>query len=54
MLRVLPNRAIVELTGLTADDEDGTWHELAEEGGGWVLGTYLLFPPEEGADSESA
>ena len=46
VLRVLSNRAIVELTGLTADDSDGTWYELAEDGGGWVLGTYLLFPEE--------
>lgn len=53
VLRVLPDRTIVALSGQTQDDQSGTWHELAEEGGGWVLGTYLLFPTEEGADSES-
>jgi hypothetical protein len=44
VLRVLSDQAVVELTGLSEDDEDGTWYELAEDGGGWVLGTYLLFP----------
>lgn len=53
VLRVLPDRAVVALTGLSQDDSAGTWHELAEEGGGWVLGTYLLFPPEAAADSET-
>ena len=48
VLRVLPDRTIVALTGTSQDDSAGTWYELAEEGGGWVLGTYLLFPPEEG------
>lgn len=45
---------MVALSGISQDDSAGTWYELAEEGGGWVLGTYLLFPPEAGADSESA
>ena len=45
---------MVALSGISQDDPAGTWYELAEEGGGWVLGTYLLFPPEAGADSESA
>lgn len=53
VLRVLPDRTIVALSGQTQDDQSGTWHELAEEDGGWVLGTYLLFPTEEGANSES-
>lgn len=51
-LRVLPDRTVVALTGQSQDDSAGTWYELAEEGGGWVLGTYLLFPPEAAADSE--
>lgn len=49
VLRVLSDRVVVELTGLTAEDSDGTWYELAEEGGGWVLGTYLQFAPDEEA-----
>ncbi len=54
VLRVLPDRTIVALSGISEDDSAGTWYELAEEGGGWVLGTYLLFPPEDGTDSAGA
>ena len=53
VLRVLPDRAIVELTGLSRDDDSGTWHELAEEGAGWVLGTYLVFPEAQAPEADA-
>ena len=49
---MLPDRTVVALTGQSQDDAAGTWYELVEDGGGWVLGAYLLFPPEAGADTE--
>ncbi len=52
VLRVLPDRTVVALTGLTQDDDSGTWHELAEEGAGWVLGTYLRFAAADAPTTE--
>ncbi len=42
ILRILPDRKIVRLSGQVHRDNDGTWRELDESGGGWVLETYLV------------
>ena len=42
ILQVLPDRQIVRLSGQLRLDGDGTWRELDEPGGGWVLETYLV------------
>ncbi len=46
ILRVLNDRQLVALAGEVEVGPEGVWQQLADDGGGWVLETYLVLPAQ--------